>query len=111
MGRLKRTGAESFEDRNDNDNGNANDENDFLNFSRFGKPALPSSISNVVKESPALMQSRPIRRFISWNYLRQHLMGKRNGQILSNVRIRRNGQRLSNVRIKRNGQRLSNVRL
>ena len=47
---------------------------------------LPTVIRSPSKQLPSLKKSDPIGRFISWNYLRQHLF-KRNGQRLSNVRL------------------------
>ena len=89
MPKLKRQESELLDKNTFDDNAdtNANDANDFLNLPSYAKPVLPASISTRGSQLSNLKKSSPIGRFISWNYLRQHLMGKRNGQRLTNVRL------------------------
>ena len=75
--------------------GNVNGPNDSLRgvFVRLGKRPLPShAVQRISSRSKTAQQSSapstPIDRYISWNYLRQHLMKRNQGyHTLSSVRL------------------------
>ena len=74
---------------------NVNGPNDSLRgvFVRLGKRPLPShAVQRISSRSKTAQQSSPpstpIDRYISWNYLRQHLMKRNQGyHTLSSVRL------------------------
>jgi hypothetical protein len=68
----------------------ANGPNDSLRgvFVRLGKRPLPSHAVQRISSRPKTAPSTPIDRYISWNYLRQHLMKRNQGyHTLSSVRL------------------------